>query len=89
MKFGKDDWQQVLFVDEKTFMLRHETNKKMMLSMLIVVLKYQNTNNQISKKINAIAGIGFGGRKKLKLFEENLTSELYRENLRTTLIPEA
>ena len=29
------------------------------------------------KKINAIAGIGFGGRTKLKLFEENLTSELY------------
>ena len=32
MKFAKEckdqDWQQVLFVDEKTFMLRHEINKK-------------------------------------------------------------
>ena len=94
IKFAKDyknqDWKQVLFVDEKIFILQHQINKKNYVTYTHCRAEVpQIPTVKHPKKINVIAGIGFGGRTELKLFEENMTSELYKEILSSTLLPGA
>lgn len=85
-----EDWEAVLFEDEKTFEVGHHPNRKN-----DVVYAYRA--DQVPPlpavkhpaKLNVAAAVSSTGRSKLHIFEENLTGELYKKILKRTILPAA
>lgn len=85
-----DDWSRTFFVDEKIFVVLPQTNRQntrfYATSRDQVPLDIQGTH---SKKLNVIAGMSSSGTTPLFVFRENMTAEIYKRFLITSLLPKA
>lgn len=90
LRHRDEDWDAVLFEDEKTFEIGHHPNRKN-----DVVYAYHADevpsvpSVRHSAKLNVAAAVSSSGRSSLNIFEVTLTGERYREILKRTILPAA
>ena len=89
-KHKRDNWDHVLFVDEKTFELQHHPNRKNDVFYALTQAEVPPVPTlKHPAKVHVAAGVAFGGRTNLHFFEVNMTSNIYLDILRETLLPGA